>query len=177
MSLCRRIYPDDFLTKEEISQIATLLGFSLSNSLIEQINQIRNRLEFSGCVPRTFFDDCEMTSLLKAFGIPVNGSIHEQYLKLKSEINKPHMIPYIPQTNPGASPIVVQISSDGPMLESYKSHDKPNNDICNLDYENNSKDEFNLEELRFISSNFGLPTYGSQDDLTSTIKAYIFSKL
>ena len=108
---------DRWLSPADISRLAQLFGFGLSQSTVDQINQIRNRLNFSGMVGRDYFEDNEIQAILEAFDLPRTSNLPEDLdnrmdqLKRKLyQMRSDPDHPYIPRTSPNASPIVAQLT-------------------------------------------------------------------
>jgi hypothetical protein len=106
-----------WLNQDDISRLAQLFGFSLSQTTVDQVNLIRNRLSFSGVVDRDYFEDDEIEAILAGFDLPRNGHSPEDLERRIDQLkNKMYQMrsdpinPYIPRTSPNASPIVAQLT-------------------------------------------------------------------
>jgi len=178
-------YPSEFISPAEISRLAQLFGFGITQSVMDQVNQIRNRLGFPGVVNRIYFEDNEIRAILDAFGIPRTGSVTEQSQRLQSKIYQMSTQPgkpYIPRTNPNASPIVAQLPVNSldmsPIPVPLSGTNRPYVSISQKmsplqPFQTSPKrmEGFNLDELQLIAQKFGLPTYGTQDELIKSIRA------
>lgn len=179
-------YPKNFIHLSDISRMVQLFGFNLNGSTVDQINQIRNRLGFRGIVNRNYFEDYEIVEVLNAFGVDPIGSVSDQKRALNIKIYETHnnpSKPYIPRSNPTASPIVVQLTTSskinsmiGPDGNFVSMVSKCEGRSPKLNSTNDSK-EFSLDDLQTIAKVFGLSTYGDRDVLINNIKTYIRNQI